>query len=98
MVMAAGIAMLGLMLVNLAASFFVAGGLGLRSGGGLAILFSLAAIGVAVFFLALDFDLIERQVAMGVPEAESWRAAFGLVVTLVWLYLEILRLLSYLRD
>jgi uncharacterized YccA/Bax inhibitor family protein len=98
MVLAAGLGVLALALVNLVASIFVSGGLGLRDGGALAILFSLVAIGVAVFFLALDFDIIERQVAMGVPEAESWRAAFGLVVTLVWLYLEILRLLSYLRD
>lgn len=98
MVMAAGLAVLGLMVVNLVAMMFVSGGLGLRGNGPLAILFSVAAIGVAVFFLALDFDGIERAVAAGVPQRESWRAAFGLVVTLVWLYMEILRLIAILRG
>ena len=65
---------------------------------------SLLAIGVAllgavlaVLNLVLDFDYIERGVAMGAPAQESWRGAFGLTVTMVWLYVEILRLLSYLR-
>ena len=65
---------------------------------------SLLAIGVsllgavlAVLNLVLDFDYIERGVAMGAPAKESWRGAFGLTVTMVWLYVEILRLLSYLR-
>ena len=47
--------------------------------------------------LVLDFDYIEQGVAMGAPASESWRGAFGLTVTMVWLYIEILRLLSYLR-
>ena len=65
---------------------------------------SLLAVGVAllgavlaVLNLVLDFDHVERGIAMGAPAKESWRAAFGLVVTMVWLYIEILRLLSYLR-
>ncbi len=98
MVVGAGMGLLGLMVVNLLASFFTGGGLGLRDGGPLAILFSLVAIGVACLFLALDFDHIEKAIAAGAPERESWVASFGLVVTLVWLYLEILRLLSYFRD
>ena len=48
--------------------------------------------------LALDFDFIERGANSGLPKAYEWVAALGLVVTLVWLYLEILRLLSYLRS
>ena len=47
--------------------------------------------------LVLDFDYIEKGVAMGAPARESWRGAFGLTVTMVWLYVEMLRLLSYLR-
>jgi len=52
---------------------------------------------LAVLNLVLDFDYIEKGVAMGAPARESWRGAFGLTVTMVWLYIEILRLLSYLR-
>jgi uncharacterized YccA/Bax inhibitor family protein len=59
----------------------------------------ISAIGVvlAVLNLVMDFDYIERGVAMGAPARESWRGAFGLTVTMVWLYIEILRILSYLR-
>ena len=99
MVVGAGIGLLGLMVVNLLAVWIGGGdGLGLRSGGGIAIVFSLACIAIASLFFVLDFDMAEKLVAAGVPEREAWRVAFGLVVTLVWLYLEVLRLLSYLRD
>jgi uncharacterized YccA/Bax inhibitor family protein len=99
MVVGAGFGVLGLMIVNILASVIGGGdGLGLRSGGGIAILFSLACIAVASLFFVLDFDQAEKMVAAGVDERESWRVAFGLLVTLVWLYLEVLRLLSYLRD
>jgi uncharacterized YccA/Bax inhibitor family protein len=87
-----------LMLVNLIASFFTDGGLGLRDGGALAIGFSLLCIGIAAFTFLLDFDMIDRGIKQGAPERFAWYAAFGLTVTLVWLYLEILRLLSYFRD
>ncbi|HAN70811.1 MAG TPA: hypothetical protein DCQ36_04365 [Actinobacteria bacterium] len=55
-----------------------------------------AVIGVliAAFFLLLDFEAISQGIKAGVPERESWRMAFGLLVTLIWLYLEFLRLLS----
>lgn len=59
---------------------------------------AIAGVGLASFFLILDFDQAEQGVRMGVPEEESWRAGFGLVMTVVWLYLEILRLLSILRG
>jgi uncharacterized YccA/Bax inhibitor family protein len=97
MVLGAALGFLGLLLVNLVASFFVEGGFGLRSGG-LGIVVGLVAIGLAAMFLVLDFDAIEQGVRLGAPERESWRAAFGLTVTLVWLYLEMLRLLSILRG
>ena len=56
--------------------------------------FSLVIVGVAALNLILDFDLIEGGVAAGAPKYMEWYAAFGLLVTLVWLYLEMLRLLS----
>lgn len=58
---------------------------------------SLVIVGVAALNLVLDFDLIERGVAGGAPKYMEWYAAFGLMVTLVWLYIEILRLLSKVR-
>lgn len=61
------------------------------------ILFSLAVVGIAAFNLLLDFDFVQRSVERGAPKYLEWYAAFGLMVTLVWLYLELLRLLSKLR-
>lgn len=59
---------------------------------------SLFGVVLASLFLVLDFDYIERGIANGIPQQYAWMAAFGLVVTLVWLYLEILRLLAILRG
>ncbi|QUH00171.1 Bax inhibitor-1/YccA family protein [Saccharopolyspora erythraea] len=92
----AGVAVL--MLVNLIASFFVSGGLGLRSGGALAIAFSLLCIGIAAFSFLLDFDAADQAIKGGVDAKFAWYIAFGLMTTLVWLYLEILRLLSYFQN
>lgn len=92
------IGVLVLMVVNLVAGFFTAGGLGLRDGGPLAIVFSLVVIGVAAFTFLIDFDQVDQAIRRGAPQRFAWYAAFGLVVGLVWLYLEILRLLSYFRD
>ena len=61
------------------------------------ILFSVVAAGLAAMMLAVDFDLIEKGAKEGWPKGMEWYAAFGLVATLVWLYLEILRLLSKLE-
>lgn len=71
---------------------------GLRGFNGLGLAVSLFAVGLAVFTLILDFDYIERGIAMGLPERESWRGAFGLTVTLIWMYIEILRILAILRS
>ena len=60
--------------------------------------FSLFVVGIAALNLVLDFDFIENGAARGVPQYMEWYAAFGLIVTLVWLYIEILRLLSKLRS
>jgi uncharacterized YccA/Bax inhibitor family protein len=92
------IGVLVLTFANLIASFFTAGGLGLRSGGTVAIIFSLVVIGVAAFSLLLDFDMADEAIRRGAPAKFAWYIAFGLLVTVVWLYLEILRLLSYFRD
>jgi len=51
-------------------------------------------VAIASLFLVLDFDQIQKGVNNGVPEKESWRASFGLMVTIVWLYLEVLRLIQ----
>ncbi|HEV7208065.1 MAG TPA: Bax inhibitor-1/YccA family protein [Mycobacteriales bacterium] len=96
-VIAATLGFLGLLLVNLIASVFVSGGLGLRSGGPLGIIISLFAIGLAAMNLVLDFDLVAKGAARGLPERYGWFAAFALLVTLVWLYVELLRLLGALR-
>jgi uncharacterized YccA/Bax inhibitor family protein len=60
--------------------------------------FSLVVVAVAALNLVLDFDFIERGVAYSAPKYMEWYGAFGIIVTLVWLYLEILRLLSKLRS
>lgn len=64
----------------------------------LGIIISLVIIGFAAFNLLLDFDLVENGVAAGAPRYLEWYAGVGLLVTLVWLYLEILRLLARLRE
>jgi uncharacterized YccA/Bax inhibitor family protein len=69
----------------------------LNSPSALGILFSVFAAGLAAMNLAIDFDFIERGSKQGLPKGMEWFAAFALVVTLVWLYLELLRLLSKLQ-
>ncbi len=97
-VVGAGIALVGLMMVNWIASFFLTDGIGIRSGGALAYVFSIIAILVGCFFLLLDFHGIEQGVRAGIPERYSWLMAFGLTLTLVWIYLEILRFVSYFAS
>jgi uncharacterized YccA/Bax inhibitor family protein len=65
---------------------------------GFGIIFSIVVCGIAAFNLALDFDIIERGAAAGAPKYMEWYGAFGLLVTVIWLYLEMLRLLSKLRQ
>jgi uncharacterized YccA/Bax inhibitor family protein len=97
-VIAATLGAFGLMVVNLIASIFTPDGLGLRSGGAIAILFSLLCIVIAAMNRVVDFDMIEQGIRRGADEKFAWYASFGLLVTLVWLYFEILRLLGYLRN
>jgi uncharacterized YccA/Bax inhibitor family protein len=66
----------------------------LLEGSPIGIGFSVFVVALAALNLILDFDMIEKGVEMGAPKYMEWYAAFGLLVTIVWLYLEILRLLS----
>ena len=68
------------------------------SNGLIGIGFSLLVVGIAALNLVLDFDFIERAAAQGAPKYMEWYASFGLMVTLIWLYLEFLRLLSKIRS
>jgi uncharacterized YccA/Bax inhibitor family protein len=96
-VVAAGFALIGLMVVNLLVQVFGPdSGIGIRDPGNpLAYIFSVAAILIGCFFLLLDFAAIEDGVRNGAPEKFAWYTAFGLTLSLVWIYLEMLRLLSY---
>ncbi len=70
----------------------------INEGSALGIGFSLVVVVIAAMNLLLDFDMIEKGVAAGAPKYMEWYGAFGLLVTLVWLYLEILRLLAKLAN
>jgi uncharacterized YccA/Bax inhibitor family protein len=78
-------------------TFFITGS-SVYNIGGLGLIIAAGGMVLAAFFLILDFDSIQKGIAAGAPESESWRAAFGLMVTIVWLYLEVLRVLSILRG
>ncbi|MFI5427396.1 Bax inhibitor-1/YccA family protein [Aeromicrobium sp. UC242_57] len=89
----------GVMLLNLVLSLTgVLSNGGLRGFNTLGLVVSCVMVVVAVFMLIMDFDYVEKGIAAGLPERESWRAAFGLTVTLVWLYIELLRILAILRG
>ena len=89
--------MVGLGLLSLVLSFFGVN-TGLYGMGGLGFVFALAGLVLGVLMLILDFDFVENGVAAGLPERESWRAAFGLTVSLVWIYTNLLRILAILRG
>ncbi len=97
--MIAGVGYLVFGIANLLLSSFVDSWQNVYSGGGLLpVLISGFGVVLASFFLVLDFDFVEQGIRNGIPAVYAWTAAFGLVVTLVWLYLEILRLLSIRRG
>lgn len=70
----------------------------IHEGSTFGIIFSLFVVGIAALNLILDFDMIERGAESGAPKYMEWYGAFGLLVTIVWLYLEILRLLAKLSS
>jgi uncharacterized YccA/Bax inhibitor family protein len=87
-----------LYLVDIAMGFFGHKIPMIHESGLLGIGFSLVVVVIAALNLVLDFDFIEHGVEQGAPKYMEWYAAFGLMVTLVWLYLELLRLLSKLQS
>lgn len=97
-----GYALFSLINFGLQLTGLTSGQWGLRSieiaGIPVGIFIGLFAVVLAAFCLAADFEYIEQGVRHGLPKQYAWAGAFGLVVTLVWLYVEILRLLSYFRD
>ncbi|MEU4982768.1 Bax inhibitor-1/YccA family protein [Streptomyces sp. NPDC021969] len=97
-VMAAALGFVFLMMVNLLFAVFGGGdGLGFRSGA-LGVVFGIVGIILGACFLALDFKQVEDGLAYGAPREEAWFAAFGLTLTLVWIYLEFLRLIAILNS
>jgi uncharacterized YccA/Bax inhibitor family protein len=76
----------------------VGGGWGFYGVSGWGLLLAAAGVLLASFALLIDFEYIRQGIAQGLPERESWRMAFGLLITLVWLYLEILRFLTILAS
>lgn len=97
-----GMAVIGYLLfglVNLVVAMMGGGGgFGIGGSGLLGIGISVLGVGLASYSLAVDFDSVDRAVAAQAPEKYSWLLAHGLIVSLVWLYLEILRLLARLRS
>ena len=99
MIVAGMFGVLALMLGNFIIGLFNGGaGMGLRSGGTIAIIFSLVCIALAAFSFLIDFDAADQMIRAGAPAKAAWGVALGLTVTLVWLYVEILRLLSYFNN
>jgi uncharacterized YccA/Bax inhibitor family protein len=86
-------------LISLVSAMFgFGGGLGIYGLGDFGILVAALGVLLAAFFLMLDFEAIKQGIAAGLPERESWRMAFGLLVTIIWIYLEFLRLLSLIAG
>jgi uncharacterized YccA/Bax inhibitor family protein len=85
-------------MVTFALSFFGIQIPAIYGNGWFGILFSLFVVGIAALNFILDFDFIEQGAKMGAPKYMEWYGAFALLVTLVWLYVEFLRLLSKLRT
>ncbi len=85
-------------LLQMLLGFFGVRFLAVNGSGTIGIVFSLFIVGIAALNLVLDFDFIERGVNYGAPKYMEWYGAFGIMVTLIWLYLEILRLLSKMRS
>ena len=96
-VIAAMFGMVGLSVMELVLSMFGAE-IGLFGVSGLGMLTAVAGLVLGVFMLILDFDFVEQGIANGLPERESWRAAFAITVALVWIYTNLLRILAFFSD
>lgn len=97
-IVAATGAVLLVYVVSFVLRLFGAGVPFIHDAGPVGILFSLVVVVIAALNLVLDFDFVERGAAAGAPKYMEWYGAFGLLITLVWLYLELLRLLAKLRS
>jgi uncharacterized YccA/Bax inhibitor family protein len=96
-VIAAVFGMIGLSVVELVLSLFGAE-IGLFGVSGLGMLTAVAGLVLGVFMLILDFDFVEQGIRNGLPERESWRAAFAMTVSLVWIYTNLLRILAIFQN
>jgi uncharacterized YccA/Bax inhibitor family protein len=95
-VIGAMFAMVGLSILELILSFF-GSAIGIYGFSGIGLVFAILGLVLGVFMLILDFDFVENGVRAGLPDRESWRAAFGLTVSLVWIYTNLLRILAFMR-
>ena len=96
-VVAAMFGMVGLGLLEMVLGFF-GNQIGFFGFGGVGLLFAIAGLALGVFMLILDFDFVERGIAAGLEERESWRAAFAMTVSLVWIYTNLLRILAIINQ
>jgi uncharacterized YccA/Bax inhibitor family protein len=95
-VFAAVLGMVGISVLSLVLSLFGVN-LGIYDGG-LGFVFAVVGLVLGVFMLILDFDFVEQGIANRIPEVESWRAAFAMTVSLVWIYTNLLRILAFFQD
>jgi len=93
-VTAAVIGMVGLSLLEFVLGLF-GSSMGLFGVSGLGMITAVIGLGLGVAMLVMDFDFVQQGVRNGLPERESWRAAFALTVSLVWIYMNLLRILAY---
>ena len=96
-VMAAVFGMIGLAVMEMVLGAFGAQ-IGLFGVSGLGMLTAVAGLVLGVFMLILDFDFVEKGIANGLPERESWRAAFAMTVSLIWIYTNLLRILAFFSS
>lgn len=96
-VVAAMFGFVGLVLLDFVLGFFGVA-VGFNNFSTLGLVMSVVGLALGVLMLILDFDFVERGVEARLPEVESWRAAFGLTVTIIWIYIEMLRILAILRG
>ena len=96
-VVAAMFGMVALGMLEMVLGFF-GNQIGFFGFGAMGLLFAVGGLVLGVFMLILDFDFVEKGVAAGLPERESWRAAFALTVSLVWIYTNLLRLLAIFQQ
>ncbi len=96
-VVAAMFGMVALGMMEMVLGFF-GNQVGFFGFGAMGMIFAIGGLVLGVFMLILDFDFVEKGIAAGLPERDSWRAAFGLTVSLVWIYTNLLRLLAIFQS